>query len=83
MMKVDKERTKIARAKHAAGIARLNELFGVSNTKIPFNPQTGRAFADKKTRRLWREWRDSTFEKRIRRRRQRSLARASRKAHRP
>ncbi len=83
MMKVDKEATRTARKKHAAGVSRLNELFGVSNTNIPFNPQTGRAFADSKTRRLWRDWRDSTFENRVTRRRQRAIARASRKAHRP
>lgn len=80
---VDKRATKAARDRQAAGFKALDEFFAYTPAKAPFNPQTGRAIsADPKIRLRWRQWRDSTFPARVRRRRRRKLARASRKANR-
>ena len=82
-MKVDEKATRAARDRQVAGARVLDELFSFTSAKDPFNPQTGRVIsADRIVRLRWRQWRDSTFPVRVRRRRRRQLARASRKRNR-
>lgn len=82
MRKINEKATKAAQAKQALGIQRLNEYFDYTPAKAPLNHFTGRVDPDRKVRRIWREWRDSTFPARVRRRKRRKMARVSRKANR-
>lgn len=83
-MRIDEKATAEARARHEYGIRVLDLLFGWEECKAPLNPQTGRAITtgrgtipDRRARRIWREWRDSTFPGRADRRRRRREQRES------
>ncbi len=81
-MKVDEQRTKAARKQQERGIRILNYFFGYTIYRAPLNPMTGRAAETPQDRRVWREWRDSTFPARVKRRRRRRIEKASRKKNR-
>jgi hypothetical protein len=81
-MKVDEKATKAARARQEAGLKRLESFFGFTPQHAPFIPQTGRSMGARKIRLMWRNWRDDLDPTRVRRRKHRKAARASRKRNR-
>lgn len=81
-MKVDEQRTKQARKAQERGMKVLDVLFGYSLYRAPINSMTGRALETKKDRRTYREWRDSNFPARVKRRRRRKIEKASRRKNR-
>ena len=78
-MRVDERATAEARRRQEYGIRILNAIFAYDPIRAPLNIQTGRALPDRKARRIWRGWRDSTFAGRAERRRRRKTARESRR----
>ena len=81
-MLVDKKATEAARKRHARGVRHLNELFGFSLNKVSLVAHTGRALPDKASRRVWREWRDKTFPRRVKDRKRRKMQKQSRRKNR-
>jgi hypothetical protein len=82
---IDAAATKAARKRHQRGIARLDDLFAVTQAHrdvAALNPQNGSQLRVKLERLRWRQWRDAIRPGRVRARRRRKLANASRRRNR-